>query len=276
MEPRNVGVVVWIDGVTSARFLGEDIASGNAARAPRRLMVRSQKIYRQWLRRWREEMERPALSSNGSGNIPRESPEFLDALAQHTSKRQFVLVDGGFVGGKIDPRDIDEVVNDLFVGLVDGEPEETESTEEDSALLRKAVSRAVRDSGIERLKGYSQKLPLTFSVEQRTLFFTFDSGVYDTRPRLLLQHALLTQPVSVNSAAFMFSCIRKADLASYQLDQHQCLALTWITEDLKNSPDGQHELAKLEAYSTVVDLCQYDRAVEDFKVLASSLPAQAG
>ena len=42
-----------------------------------------------------------------------------------------MLVDGGFLTGKVDAREIDEVVNDLFVALVDDSPDSRELVEEE-------------------------------------------------------------------------------------------------------------------------------------------------
>ena len=62
------------------------------------------------MRYWRQQISSPSLRVNGNGSrIPRESPEFMDALTK-TSKHQFVLVDAGFLRGKVDPQEIDEVV----------------------------------------------------------------------------------------------------------------------------------------------------------------------
>jgi hypothetical protein len=271
LEPVNIGVIVWIDGCVSARFLGEETGVDKPARIPKRLMVRDLKTYRRWLQYWRDEMERSSLRG-ANACVSRESPEFLDALMRVASKRQFVLVDGGFLAGKIDRGDISEVVDDLFAGLVGSEPVESDRQEEDSVLLRKAISMAVRDSGIEKVRGYSARLPLTFSAGEHTLSFTFDSGIYDARPLALFQHALLTRPMSVNSAAFMFSSVRNADLPSYRVDRERCFSLTRLTEPLKDSVSAQQELAKLRAFSTVVDLSEYDWVVEKFRSLTSGLP----
>ena len=136
--------------------------------------------------------------------------------------------------------------------------------------------RVFQDSGIARLAGYSTRLPLTFRVDERALAFMFDSGVYTTRPEALFQHAILTRPMTVNSAAFMFSSICKADLKSYQLEKTRCFALTRAPQQVLDLPGVQNELAKLDAYGTVIDLAQYDHAVDRLKCLASELLTTVG
>ena len=274
LEPRNIGVVVWTNGVVSARFLGESQSETTDVNAPRRLGVRDQDMYRQWIHYWREQMSSSALSANGNGHqVPRESPDFLDALKQR-SKRQFVLVDGGFISGDVDTSEIDEVVHDLFEALVDDRPENREVAEEESVLLKKAIGRAFADSGIDTLSGYSTRLPLTFKVDGHALGFTFDSGVYIKRPVALFQHAMLTRPMSVNSAAFGFNCICRADdNTGYRLGRERCIALVRASQQVMDLPNVPNELEKLKAYGTVIDLADHDQAVQGLKSLATDLMA---
>jgi hypothetical protein len=136
LEPRNIGVVVWTDGKLAARFLGESQSGQGDVIAPRKLGVRDQETYRQWLHYWRDAMASPTLSLNGNGQrVSRDSPEFLDALMRR-SKQQFVLVDGGFVSGDVNPGEIDDVVHDLFEALVDDRDEARETMEEIEAAIK--------------------------------------------------------------------------------------------------------------------------------------------
>jgi len=268
LEPRNIGVIVWTDGHLSAHFLGE---GGEIARAPRRLGVQNQDTYRQWIRYWRSEMSRPTLSINGNDQrIARESPEFIDALRQR-SKENFVLVDGGFVTGHVNPGDIDEVVQDLFVGLVEEGDDSGDSHAEDAILLKKAVSHIFHASGIDGVQGYQAKTPLTFSVESHVFAFTFDWTVYTDSPQAVFQHAMLTRPMSVNSAAFMFSCLARADFQPYRVRKERCLALVRTTAAIMDNEAAVRELEKLKAYSTVVDVSDEERSINELRHLSLSL-----
>lgn len=273
LEPRNIGVVVWIDGILSARFLGEDTSSPGTVRAPRSLKVHDQEAYSEWIRHWREQMSLPALSINANGEqVSRESPKFVDAL-KNKSKLHFILVDAGFLRGKTDPKDIGDVVSDLFESLVaDKKAEASDATEEESHILTATIAHAIKDSGIAKIKGYSTKLPLTFPVDSHSLAFTFDSGIYTDRPIALFQHANLTRPSSVNSAAFMFDCIRKSDYEKYRLPKKRCIAFVRATRQLvDSSPNAAAELAKLRIYGEVADLAQYDEGVDVLRRMATTL-----
>lgn len=275
LEPCNIGVIVWTAGMVSARFLGESRDIHAEVVAPRRLRVRDQDAYRQWVHYWREQMSRSSLNINGNGHqVPRESPEFLDAL-RHKSKRQFVLVDGGFISAEVDASEVDEVVNDLYDTLVDDTPERRVVSEEECVLLKKAINRVFFDSGIGALSGYSAKLPLTFRVDGKALGFTFDSGVYTNRPHALFQHANLARPMTVNAAAFMFDCVCRAELDSYRLSQQRCFAMVRTTPQTMDLPNASNELTKLRAFATVIDLAEHDVAVDVLKSVANDL-ANAG
>jgi hypothetical protein len=268
LEPRNIGVIVWTDGAVSARFLGE--GSGEV-KAPRKLNVRDQGTYRQWIQYWREQMSKPALSLNGNGHqVAHDSPEFVDALRKK-SKRQFVLVDGGFVTGEIDRHEIDDVVHNLFSNLVEDSDELRQHPEEDSILLKKSVSRVFRDSGIEAAVGYQSKLPLVVSVDSHPFPFTFDWGIYTKAPHALFQHAILTRPTTVNSAAFMFSCLARADFLPYRVNKNCRFALVRTTPAILDSAPARDELEKLKAYGTVIDVSDEERSIHDLRSFSLSL-----
>jgi hypothetical protein len=268
LEPRNIGIVVWNGGMVAARFLGEHQSD---VVVPRRIGVRNQEAYKEWIRYWREQMSSPALSIGGNGRpVSRESPEFLDAL-KNRSKRQFVLVDGGFLLGDVDVTDTDDVVRDLFEAIVDDRNTERQASEEDSVLLKKAISNAFRASGIDGLPGYQARIPLTFAVESRAFSFTFDFAVYTNAPHAVFQHAILTRPTTVNSAAFMFDCMRKADTRSYRVPKERCVALVRTTPQVMDDQHAASELNKLRAYGSVIDLANDDRAIADLRDLALAL-----
>lgn len=272
LEPRNIGVIVWSNGAVSAKFVGEHTTDDSVAtRVPRRFGIQDRGVYQEWLRYWRSQMASPTLSLNGNGNrVSRDSSQFVDAL-RRCSKENFVLVDGGIVTGEVAPSEIGDVVHDLYSALVEERDESRDLQEEDSVLLKKAVSHVFRAAGIDRMEGYQTKLPLTFAVESRVFGFTFDWAVYTTRPRLVCQHALLTRPMTVNSAAFMFSCLTRADLASYRLSKDCCIALVRTTPALLDNSAARTEFEKLLAFGTIVDLADEERAIHQLRQLSLSV-----
>jgi hypothetical protein len=269
LEPRNIGVIVWVNGVVSARFLGEPAPGNNdVARPPRRLGIKNQQVYQEWLQYWRAQMSQPKLSVNGNGKqVSRESPEFIDALRKR-SKENFVLIDGGFIAGEVSPAEIDDVAYDLFDALVEETHETGDILEEDGVLLKKAISRVFRASGIDGTEGYKARIPLTFPVESHNFAFTFDWGIYTNVPRLLCQHAVLTRPMTVNSAAFMFNCLARSDHQPFRLGKDRCLALVRTTPKLLDNDLSHIELEKLNAYGTVIDVSDEERSVNQLRAIS--------
>jgi hypothetical protein len=271
LEPRNIGVVVWNKGQISARFIGEVASGDDHVIVPRRLGIRSKNVYQQWIHYWREQMAQRTLSVNGNGEcVSRNSPEFLEAL-KRKSKQQYLLVDGGFISGDVDISDIDDVVRDLFEALVDDRSEKQGSQEEESVLLKKAIANALRESGIDGMKGYQSRIPLTFRVDSHPLSFTFDYGIYTNRPKVLFQHVALTRPTTVNSAAFMFDCLRKSAYEPYRLPKQRCFSLVRASQQTMETPNAENELNKLKVYSEVLDLFQGDQALDTLRSVVASL-----
>ena len=121
-------------------------------------------------------------------------------------------------------------------------------------MLKKAVSRVFHSSGIDSVEGYRTRLPLTFAVESHLFGFTFDWGIYTDSPQVVFQHAMLTRPMTVNSAAFMFNCLARADFEPYRVRKERCLAVVRTTPTLLNGETSYRELEKLKAYATVIDV----------------------
>ena len=108
MEPRNIGVIAWVDGTVVARF----------AESPPKF-IRDKRAYRNWLYLWKHKIGQPVIeSSDHTLRATKESPDFLEVL-KATGKDNYVLMDGGSVLEQVD--DPNDLINYLFSTLV-GEP----------------------------------------------------------------------------------------------------------------------------------------------------------
>lgn len=105
MEPRNIGIILWANGVVESRFLA-------AKDAP---FVRYPAIYTRWVKFWKEQLSRDEIQPIKCAAVPRHSLEFLDALLK-TQEGNYRLFDGGFVCE--DLRDAAEAADFLFGELV--------------------------------------------------------------------------------------------------------------------------------------------------------------
>ena len=116
LEPRNIGVIVWQDGMLAGRFAGE---AGGQIKAPRLITKDLRNGYLKVVQSWKLQFDKPHLSiGRGRGEVARSAPEFLSAIRRY-SIRNFQLVDGGHaesISGSRDPLDL---VNWLYENMVD-------------------------------------------------------------------------------------------------------------------------------------------------------------
>ena len=70
MEPRNIGVIVWADGVVRSRFVGEKTP------LPKHLGVKDKDNFRDWIQSWKSQIAKPVLEFSREKNASRTSPEF--------------------------------------------------------------------------------------------------------------------------------------------------------------------------------------------------------
>jgi hypothetical protein len=96
MEPRNIGVIVWAGGAVGARFLAERSEQpGEVDGRSVAAFVTSPNAYKQWVRFWRRELDKPAVRLlTGGEPVVRSSPDYLKALAA-SGRGNFQLVVGG-------------------------------------------------------------------------------------------------------------------------------------------------------------------------------------
>ena len=105
-EPKNIGIIVWLDGFTEARFLATADGKVNGRYLPDSINVAS---YRQWIEYWTKSIAKEKFKEIGtSKQIERASPEFLDALLS-TGSGNYVLERGGELLEEVEPSGLGDV-----------------------------------------------------------------------------------------------------------------------------------------------------------------------
>lgn len=133
-EPRNVGVIVDVDGVRKARFLAED-AGGNIDGYRARWAVGAPiEVYREWVRFWRRE-----IVERG------EDPLSPDDRGPQT----FFVDQAGQVLAESEPRTVDLMVDEYFGRLVHQEAQ-------GEVELREAVESLIAATEIERRSAFKR------------------------------------------------------------------------------------------------------------------------
>src|SRR5262245_8525849 len=112
-EPRNIGVVVWSQGLVGMRFLD----------SPK--FVENSRTYKEWVQFWTTKLSKDALPGRrGNEPTPKTSPDYLDVFRE-TGKENYVLVDGGFLLEQVEAADLPDLTDHLFETLVLEGPEGT-------------------------------------------------------------------------------------------------------------------------------------------------------
>jgi hypothetical protein len=199
MEPRNIGIIAWNDGLVRGRFAGE---TEGLLKPPRFIAPDARKAYGKVIASWRYQFDKPELPiGNGCPRVSRSSPEFLQAI-QKFSQENFILVEGGHVTGV----PLEKAVDRLFNELVD-DSNQYEARER-SGLQSRCDSLFAELDGNER---FHKNLPVKCSGEEN-FPFTFTYGFGDAeRPEVLLQVVAVANEAQVTSAAMKFRCVAQDD-----------------------------------------------------------------
>jgi len=270
MEPKNIGVVVWLDGQVGARFLGEDQPPTGTTRPPRRLRVATPAVYDQWIRYWRHQLQQPFVTRNTDGfTAARESADFLDVLASK-SKPACMLVNGGVVREEISANRLDSVVQDLFETLVlqDGD-RKADYAHGEAEMLRHATPKALARSHLREREGFHEKYDWLCLVNgvQRTLKvdFVLKPNFGAAPPVALFQHVLLAKQASVMSTAFMF----ERATTENSVPREKCAALVFVSESDLARRELRDPLDLIRSYGALVNLSDMPRAVEQLVEIAT-------
>ncbi len=258
MEPRNVGVIVWSNGVATSRFLGdeEDIPKH----------VQSKNAYRQWIEYWRLQLGKGSLRRRDGTSVDRDNPEYVDVLCSQ-SKPQYMLVDGGVMLEQVDANSINEVTADLFQELV-CQPKATDRRETtkkpDGRELFNASQKVMRESGLAARDDFHANYAMVCRVKDEPLPFHFDYALHDKKPDALFHRVPLREENVLHSTAFRFPAMQK----TFDIESKQCVALVHVDDD---DHDDETDTARrfMESFCTVINVANPVRAAGELLAIAS-------
>ncbi len=107
MEPRNIGIVAWLNGTVDSRFLAVTEIS----------FVRAKKNYSRWVDYWMCELGKPELIVPRRQPVLRTDPEYLKYF-QATGEGNYQFGSPGEVLDDVPGEDLGKVVDYLFSELV--------------------------------------------------------------------------------------------------------------------------------------------------------------
>ena len=105
MEPRNIGLFVWQEGVLVSKFLETPS------------FVNELDTYKRWLDFWRRRTTGDMVRPVKGKPVSKADPKCLDALLS-TQKGNYILVDAGELIDEVKENEIDNVLDYLFEDLV--------------------------------------------------------------------------------------------------------------------------------------------------------------
>ncbi len=268
-EPVNIGVIVWSNGSTRARFYGEiygrpgQISGG---RVPKNWPLPA---YRQWVAYWCKQLDQGAITpATGGKPVSKTSSEFIDVLTA-SNRGNFLLSDGGIVLDDVGQESLSELAEDLFCRLV----EDPSKAEERYPSLQMQVNLCLEEAG---LKGDSNLIP-QFSVEcQIGNFFekfefsyAYKNGslrrLYQTVP---LGQSPKTNRKNIHDSCWMFEKVVKAKV----IDQQHGAAIISVGPELLDEAETRRMIEVLESTTRVLNIEVPGALFAEF----SSLPSLAG
>lgn len=221
MEPRNVGIIAWADGLTASKFLG-DSEGGKKRSLPRRVGVVDAQNYYEWVASWRKELSRNALELSHGKFIDRSSPEFIEGLREW-SAGNYMLVNGGVVNveGKATPRKLKEATEYLFKEVV-MQPEDAAGVEQESVALKSKVNDLWKSTGVWERPDFRRDQPVHYKLYGESKAFIFDYAIGPSdAPYSVYHRIVLGQQRAFDSAFLNLEHYRQ----SRKLEQNRCTAL---------------------------------------------------
>jgi hypothetical protein len=265
MEPRNIGVIVWSQNGVAARFLGE--TSGGDLVVPRQAGVRSANAYRQWIEFWRGKLTRGFIRKKSGAKVGIDQPEFLEELRKK-SKRQYMLVDGGYFAKQLASTDIGDAADELFSELVaqDAVAAELKAEHTEAArTLRRNSKKAMKESGLSKRRDFWSDFNWLCPVGDTKQHFVFDYALHRQKPSLVATQLALWKLNDVHGAAFRFQAMQSA----YNMPASKCASLVLATSRDMQQEDVQQALKMMESISTVVNVANLEQAAAQLADLAA-------
>jgi hypothetical protein len=263
MEPRNIGIIVWHKGATASRFLGEDEATGELHSPPRRISVKDNTAYRQWVESWRMQLTKPFIETGHGDVIKKTSPEYLKQLCEW-SRGNYVLVDGGEVPGNVQEDELTALADYLFQETVAVE-EERERKEYEYARLNAESIRLMKTTGIAERPDFVKDASAWYKIHGVQRYVKFDFALGGTAlPDSVFHRVLLTHQKSFDSEFLHIDWF----IRSRKYDRSRFAAL--VIAPFKETKEQKENRALLETTVTVVNLADERAAHQQLVEIASA------
>jgi hypothetical protein len=256
MEPKNIGVIVWVHGKASARFLAERQDSpGEIDGRSIPPFVTSTASYKQWVDFWRGALTEKAVPKG-------HSEDWFEGLKQ-TSYGNFCLVDGGLIIDEIRKDHLNQVTDDLFFRLV-----ESGSDEPRDPVLDRVADDLIRKLRLKENAAFHSRFQVSCRISPDVVErFEFSHAYKNGSLRRLYQRVPLARrrtPLrrTIHDSAWMFEKVTQQGIIS----PDQGIALVYTTEDQKRDPEVSWSFDVLRSVARVANLADSTEALSAFIV----------
>jgi hypothetical protein len=256
MEPKNIGVIVWVSGEVSARFLAEK--PGNPGKIDGRSIppfVTSMASYKQWVDFWRGALAEKAVPKG-------RSEDWFDGLKQ-TSYGNFCLVDGGFIIDEV-KNHLHQVTDDLFFRLV----ESGSSDEPRDPALDRVADDLIKKLRLKENVAFHSRFQVSCQVAPQVVErFEFSHAYKNGSLRRLYQRVPLARrrtPLrrTIHDSAWMFEKVVEQGIIS----RDQAIALVYATGEQRRDPEISWSFDVLNSVARVANLADSAEALTAFIV----------
>lgn len=267
-EPRNIGVILWSESKTVARFWASD-HHGDMDKRKIPSWISPESTYVQWVKTWFRLINQNEMRFIGEGKIAKStSSEFTKALLT-SSNGNYILQEGGEIFEEINEKNILGALDYLYRTLV----REEQEAEPDALTLDKACEEIISETKLDKddhLK--KDKLIECFVGDvQKSYEFSYYYG--NGRPEWLAQKVPLSvlqkeMDKTVESFAWKFEKVSHAGIVG----RDRSIALVYPQGEQHNSKAVKEAIAELSTVSTVIDVGDRSRAISEFLRLSKHKP----
>lgn len=251
MEPKNIGVILWVDGSISSKFLDSHAAT----------FIDDKSIYERWINYWNR-LIRDRVIVNGT-TISAEDPAFIDAMMKK-QEGNFMLLDAGRVIDPIKPHDVQSAAEFLFNEMVAPLPEITSASESTDSLSQVA-DEIFEETGLRHRQDWRGPTSVKCQVKGIIQEFSF-SYVFGTEQKTnaVFQRVPIGRKQSVNSAAFMMEWV------GVRVVKAMTRRAAIIDTSDGDQPTKEQSIAMLGQFATIIDIANRTDAKK--KILKAAGP----
>lgn len=259
MEPRNIGVILWVRGAIHLQFLD---ASAAAA------FINKDELnnYTRWVEFWNERVSGQSVAPSRGRPILKDSPDCLDALLT-TQKGNYILDDSGEMLQPLRKKQGQDVVSFLFNELVARVPLPKEKRLAQARTLIAKCESLFDKTGILGSDEFKTNQRVECSVFGVPRHLPCDYYYGNGIPDAIFQRAILGSEDNVLSAA---TTIHSLTTESRILEASKCRFLIQNT-DIKSEAEKER-YACLEKLCPVISVDSTEAVSQVLSVLSANRP----